>query len=246
MDPLNDKSGLKVAFWNVNGLPEEKFKEDFFLKQIQLLDIIFLPETWHREDSADKMLHPHGYLYENVYRKNKKRKGRATGGILVYYKKELKNILTFLEKSSENILWAKIAKVCLHADREVYLAGIYNSPKHSNYTKENNCNVTDILREQLSKFSSSDIIFIGGDFNSRVRSQDDFIIESENDLDYLPQDYEIDSITSLRNNQDISMNGYGQYLLDLCTGARLRILNGRTRRDLQGHITYIGNKGTAH
>ena len=54
MDPLNEKSGLKVGFWNANGLPEEKSKEYFFLKQIQLFDIIFLLETWHREDSADK------------------------------------------------------------------------------------------------------------------------------------------------------------------------------------------------
>ena len=34
MDPLNDKSGLKVGFWNINRLPEEKSEEDFFLKQI--------------------------------------------------------------------------------------------------------------------------------------------------------------------------------------------------------------------
>ena len=154
------------------------------------------------------MLHPHGYLYENACRKNKRRKGRISGGIFIYYKKELQNNLTFLEKSSENILWVKIAKGYLHADKDVYLAGVYNSPKHSNYTKENNCNVIDILREQLSKFSSSDIIFIGGDFNSRVGTRDDLIIESENDLDYLPQDYEIDSITSIRNNQDISINEY--------------------------------------
>ena len=173
-----------------------------------MFDIIFLSETWHREDSADRMLHPHGYLYENACRKNKKRKGRISGGIFIYYKKELQNNLAFLEKSSENILWVKIAKGYLHADKDVYLAGVYNSPKHSNYTKENNCNVIDILREQLSKFSSSDIIFIGGDFNSRVGTRDDLIIESENDLDYLPQDYEIDSITSIRNNQDISINEY--------------------------------------
>ena len=54
MDPLNDKSGLKVGFWNVNRRPEEKSKEEFFLKQIQLFDIIFLTKTWHREDSAKK------------------------------------------------------------------------------------------------------------------------------------------------------------------------------------------------
>ena len=79
MDPLNDKSGLKVGFWNVNRRPEEKSKQEFFLKQIQLFDIIFLTETWHREDSAKK----------KMLRKNIKRKGKASGGILVYYKKEL-------------------------------------------------------------------------------------------------------------------------------------------------------------
>ena len=37
MDPLNDRSGFKVRFWNVNGLPEEKSKEYFFLKQFIFL-----------------------------------------------------------------------------------------------------------------------------------------------------------------------------------------------------------------
>ena len=85
------------------------------------------------------------YVENVVYRKNKKWKGRAS--VLVCFRKELQNILTFLEKSSENILWVKIAKGCTHADREVYLAGIYNSPKHSNYTKENISNVIDVLRK---------------------------------------------------------------------------------------------------
>ena len=84
------------------------------------------------------MLHPHGYLHENVYRKNENRKGRAFGGILVYYKRELKNILMFLEKSFENILWVKIAKGFWHANREVFRAGVYNTAKHLNYIKENN------------------------------------------------------------------------------------------------------------
>ena len=44
MDPINDKYGLKIGFWDVNSLPEENSKEDFFLKQIQLFDIILLSE----------------------------------------------------------------------------------------------------------------------------------------------------------------------------------------------------------
>ena len=59
-------------------------------KQFWLFDIIFLSKTWRREDSADEMLHSNGYLYENVYRKNKKRKGKASGEILICYKKNFK------------------------------------------------------------------------------------------------------------------------------------------------------------
>ena len=59
----------------------------------------------------------------------------------------------------------------------------------------------------------------------------------------MPQYYEIDSITSIKNNQDISINYYGQKLLDFCIAVKLRVLNGRTIGSLQGHTTYIGNKG---
>ena len=45
MDPSNSNSGLKVDLWNVNGLSEENSKEDFFVKQIHLFDIDFVPET---------------------------------------------------------------------------------------------------------------------------------------------------------------------------------------------------------
>ena len=69
-----------------------------------------------------------------------------------------------------------------------------------------------------------------------VGSQDDSIIESENNFHYLPQDYKIDSRTSRRNNQDISINDYGQQLLDLCIAAKLRILDGRNRGDLKEHM----------
>ena len=245
MDYLINNTGMKVGFWNVNGLTKEKSSECSFQQKVQLFNIIFLSETWHGEGSADKLRQPPGYLSDSVYRKKKKKRGRASGGVLVFYKKELKNIISFLDISSENILWIKISKGVLHATKEVYIAGVYNSPKYSTYTKEKNLNVIDTLKEQLTFFSSSDIIFIGGDFNSRVGTQNDFIVENEKDFNYLPQDYELDIVTSVRNNQDVSINDYGLQLLDLCIAAKLRILNGRTRGDLQGHVTYIGHKGNS-
>ena len=104
----------------------------------------------------------------------------------------------------------------------VYIAGAYNSPENSSYTKLNECNIKDALRDQLSKFSPNDMVFIGGDFNSRIGTQTGFIIENDKDLNYLPLDYELDTITSVGNNQETSVNECEQQLLDLCIETKLR------------------------
>lgn len=136
-------------------------------------------------------------------------------------------------------MWLKLSMGLSRTPRNIYVAGVYNSPKNSSKRKRNECNITGTLRDQLSKFSSTEMVFRGGDFNIRIGIQNDFMIENEKDLNYLPQDYELNTIRSVRNNGDTSVNEYGQYFLDLCTEAKSRILNGRTRRDIQENLTYV-------
>ena len=64
----------------------------------------------------------------------------------------------------------------------VFIAGVYNSQKNSSYTEHNECNIIDTLRNQLNKFSPNDMVFVGGDFNSRSGTQNDFIIENEREI----------------------------------------------------------------
>ena len=40
-----------------------------------------------------------------------------------------------------------------------------------------------------------------------------------------------------RNDEDISLNNYAEQLIQLCIASKLRVLNGRTRGNLQGHST---------
>ena len=42
-------------------------------------------------------------------------------------------------------------------------------------------------REQLTKFSELDQIIIGGDFNNRIGTKADFVVEDKKDLDFLPR-----------------------------------------------------------
>ena len=53
------------------------------------------------------------------------------------------------------------------------------------------------------------MVFIGGDFNSRIGTQNDFIIGHKKDLNYLPQEYELDTVKLVRNIQEMSVNEYG-------------------------------------
>ena len=71
------------------------------------------------------------------------------------------------------------------------------------------------------------MVFIGGDFNCRIGTQSDLIIEKKNekDLNYLLQDNELDTIRLVRNNQDTSVNEYGQQPLDLCNETKVVIMS---------------------
>ena len=63
------------------------------------------------------------------------------------------------------------------------------SPKNSTYTKNNDFNPIDILREQWTKVQSTDLIFIGRDFTGTELG---FLTGNENDLHFLPEGYKLD------------------------------------------------------
>ena len=214
MDIKNNNLGLSIGFRNINGLSKEKSENDIYQKYINKFDIIFLSEIWKSETSINNLQHPVGFLHVSIYSKTKNKNGRASGGILDYYRKELSDFLSVLDKSYENIIWLKLSKGLIKTPMNVCIAGVYNSPKNSSYTKHNEYNITYTPRDQLSKFSPSDMVFVGGDLNKRIGTQNDFIVENKKDLNYLPQDYELDTIRSVKNNQNTSVNEYGQQLLD--------------------------------
>lgn len=57
--------------------------------------------------------------------------------------------------------------------------------------------------------------------------------------DFLPQNYIVDGIQKLCNTElYLKTNEYGKYVIELCTEAQLRILNGRTIGDSVCRITY--------
>ena len=87
------------------------------------------------------------------------------------------------------------------------------------------------------------MVFTRGDFNSKIGIWNDFTTENKKNLNYLPQGYEVDTIRSVRNNQNTSVNEYTHDLFNVCPETRLRILNCRICGDLHGHLTYVDFHG---
>ena len=102
------------------------------------------------------------------------------------------------------MLWLKVKKK-KPKPRQKSIYTIYNSPINSTYTKKQDLDFYHNLLEEMTIFSRKDYIIIGGDFNSRTGTLNDYVNESENDSNYiyLPQEYDFDKFTKTRNNQDI-------------------------------------------
>ena len=74
-------------------------------------------------------------------------------------------------------------------------------------------------------FSESDQIIIGRDFNdSRIGTKADLTVQDWKDLDFLPEGYELDTFTTHRSNENISINSYGEQMVQLCIASKLRVL----------------------
>ena len=70
---------------------------------------MFLSETWiSKNDSIN--LDIEGYLSTHISgnKSQRTRKGCYSGGISVYYKTDLKNYVTVLEKQQCGIIWLKV------------------------------------------------------------------------------------------------------------------------------------------
>ena len=232
---------LSISSWNVNGLGQ-KHREDMFLESITKHDINILLETW-KGDCPDVKI-PDYYSF-NKCRTKKKKARRNSGGIIVYIKNKIKRGVEYLNNitSSQNRVWLKLEKTFFGLADDIYLCGIYIPPLSSPHYDNEYQN----LEYEISILSTKGKIMLMGDFNSRISTYPDFIVDDEDNdklSHILPDNYKAD-FNLLRKSQDRVYNSQGKDLLDLCASAQLRILNGRFIGDILGNMTCVNKRGSS-
>ena len=237
---------LKLTCWNVNGLFKRsqsysKLKDEAFLQRIEKFDIIGIIET-HCDPNDILVLD--GYCTISYCRPKSQLACKPSGGISVFIRKSLKSGIK-VAKISEYSIWLKLSKSSFQLDKDIFIAFSYLPPENSSFSRSNDNDILDLLERDVTNFSKHGDLIIMGDLNARTSCENEIILNDSSEFlpDYL--NYQPDISIPKRFNQDLELNNRGKDLIDLCTTASLRILNGRKPGDSLGHFTCFKYNGSS-
>ena len=227
---------FSIGYQNIEGLHCPTFGCKLpYIQSKFIHDIEVISEVW---GSCDHSKDVPGYKKIDEIDSNKKKgikKGRSSGGIVIYCKNHLYKYMKTLETKPQYI-WLEVDKNIFHSLNEpIHICIAYNPPISSKY-----CN-KEIYEDMSShmKYSQTTSRFLEvGDLNSRTGNLREYDEPDKLDQDHIPREI----IPSERRNCDKTSNQLGERLIDLCKGCDLQILNGRLRGDSDGAFTFFDRK----
>ena len=214
---------------------------------INSYEIILLGETWiSKKHCID--LEINGYQSEHVFgqKSHGVTKGRQSGGISVYFKNELKDNISIIEKHDFGIIWIKLSNTLFHFNEDVYICYVYIPPTSSKVRKDKDLEFFEEVEKGLEKYSKMGKTYVTGDFNSRTATLSD-ILDFDAYLD-IDDDENIQHILNMSNlperqNQDTVSDKNGERLINLCKSTGHFIANGRLSNDKLGNYTFCSTRG---
>nr|WPH61295.1 reverse transcriptase [Somniosus microcephalus] len=234
-----------ISCWNIQGLRSSTFgmksTDPEFLKAIKDIDIIVLTETWCQKDVPTHCPPMYHEIIVPSVKNTKTRKGRTSGGILVWYKGELDKHISPVKQGKSHV-WLKLDKNIGIAKKDVYLCAIYIPPIDSPYFEEE---LFDTLHMEISHFQAQGKVIICGDLNARTGCEPDFIDPQGNNHVFGQTPLDVTPAIANRNNLDREINKSGREVVQLCRALGLYIVNGRFRGDSLGRLTYSSTLGSS-
>lgn len=240
---------IKVLSWNmkgfietIDGLRVNKFNEHNFTNKLSAYDIVFLEETHLDKDNVKDINIPNFSTPVHYMREKRKNAQKASGGISVFIKADLRQHVKLLPQSNSDIVWVRIPTMDKHG-QDTFICGCYIPPEHSSYGKDHSIKIWDCLERDVEIFSTKGNVIVCGDMNARTGSTVDYITVDSVRYDNAAGDEFNEHLLNepmdihQRCSMDNTTHKIGRRLIDLCIDNNLVILNGRTLGDLDGRFT---------
>jgi hypothetical protein len=217
--------------------------DPLFLNSIEKYDICFLLETHVGYNSPIKNIGP--FLYHPICRPITQANNRYFGGLAILRKPYLKNHVKILKNTNSDYQWIKLDKTFFGFQKDIYICVVYFPPSISSYTKDLDVHILDSIEKDITIFSKNADILLCGDFNARIGTNPDYILNDDNKFIPIFNSYPVDKDILERHNKDTQLYARGKELLDVCIVHQLRVLNGRTLGDLSGNFTCFTPNGAS-
>ena len=199
---------LKVTCWNIQGFKSRilgnKLNDPDFLSEIGDSDIVGILETHIYDEILEKLDIP-GFVrlsYKN--RKKFKKANKSSGGIALFAKYRIADLLEPFETKNKDIIWLKLKKQYHNNPNDIYLGSTYISAE--NGTK---CILEKIknISEDISviKGKGGDVL-LQGDLNVRTSNDKDYVEPNKFDIHVNSEQLEIPK----RNSDDMETNENGK------------------------------------
>jgi exonuclease III len=154
---------MNFGCWNVQGLTKKIQEIPFELKKLNI-SVAVLPET-NRQGKGDEHLEDFIHFWSGVNKGN-----RAKAGVSIVINKKYKKCITNWNFSNERIVSVELNVF----GRRMSIVDVY-APTNS-YPEKAKDQFWETLKDVLDKISSASEIFLMGDFNARVKKEDDQIV----------------------------------------------------------------------
>ena len=221
--------------WNIEG--GYKLKANDTAEFLQRFELVAIVESWIGRNDETPVVNGLELVCKiNAIKNSECRRGRKSGGILLYCKPNMKPFIKVIfDACDNNCLWIKC--------QSSYFCFLYCPPANSVYST---LDFYERLEQQvvrfLGKVTNEGDVHCLGDFNARTGEEEDGISDSDliNDLFCIGDGY-----TPPRRTQDKYMNESGRKMLNLCRTTGLKIVNGRTKSDHLGRVSFVNANGTS-
>jgi len=151
------------------------FKEISY-RELEDCDIISFSEIWGYDvvDIPDFQV----IAMSLPTKRNTKRSGRCSGGILAAVKKFLTSYVALVKQTS-NYIWRRIGSNIFQTEKDILLCSIYIPPRESPYFDPD---IFTNLENGINNIKNEYSIVLMGDFNARTGTKNDFIVEEHNNF----------------------------------------------------------------
>ena len=232
---------IKFLTYNVNGL-FDKLENDYFVEFISSFDFICLTETFVANDFQSPQFDD--FVTFTSKARKLSRQGRYSGGVIVMIRKSLASFVERIPVDTGNTVVIKISKTLFSTSKDIMYICSYVPPNDSPYWKsQDDCFGIEVLENcilDLHEVRGDFYILLNGDLNARTACEN---YSFNADVDVFEEPQSSDQTHFPRKSQDSHMNGFGEYLIELCNTFDCIILNGLCDKEFDDSCTYVSSSG---